>query len=167
MLATLESQTLAQRLEKLEKQSRHRVAGSVVLLVVAGLVLMGQATQQSKSVEAQQFVLRDASGKLRAKLASLDSTTAALSLYDANENVRARLVAGDSPALLLGDAGRSGPYARWRLALGVGAMGGGDTGPHLLLWDSQGTSRAELYVTEKQSGFFLYDANGKVLFKTP
>jgi hypothetical protein len=129
---------------------------------------MGQAAPQSKTIEAQEFVLRDASNKQRSKL-SLVEDTAVLSLYDANENVRARLVAGDRPGLLFFDAQRTGPYAKVRLALGVGDMGGGigDSGPHFLLFDANGRGRAELFVTENRSGLFFHDANGKVLFKAP
>lgn len=143
------------------------VAGTALLLAAAGMVLMGQGPQPARVVEAQEFVVRDASGKVRARLGMLDTATAALSLYDAAENVRARLVVGDRPALMLADAARSGPYARWRLALGVGNMGGGDSGPHLLMWDSGGTSRVELYVAQDKSGLFLYGRTGELLFNKP
>jgi len=158
-----------QRLEKLEKQNRRlRVGGGAFLLVAASLLLMGQAAPQSKTIEAQEFILRDTSNKQRAKL-SLVEDTAVLSLYDAKENVRARLVAGDRPGLLFFDAQRTGPYAKVRLALGVGDMGGGagDSGPHILLFDANGRGRAELFVTESRSGLSFHDANGKELFKAP
>lgn len=162
-------QTLVLRLEMLEKQNRRlRNWGKAVLLVVAGLLLMGQAGPNTNTIEAQEFILRDANNKQRARLALVEDTTV-LSLYDANENVRSRMVAGDRPGLLFFDPKRSGPYAKVRLALGVGDMGGGagDSGPHFLLFDADGRGRGELFVTEKRSGFFFYDANGKVLFKAP
>jgi hypothetical protein len=169
MEGRMEEQTLARRLEKLEKLNRRlRIGVGAVLLVVASLFLMGQAPPQSKTIEAQEFILRDANNKQRAKLSLVEDTTV-LSLYDANENVRARLVAGDRPGLLFFDAGRTGPYANVRLALGVGDMGGGagDSGPHFLLFDANGRGRAELFVTQNRLGLFFYDANGKVLFKAP
>ena len=156
-------------MEKLEKQNRRlRVGVGAFLLAAASLLLMGQAAPQSKTMEAQEFILRDAGNKQRAKLSMVEDT-AMLSLYDAKENVRARLVAGDRPGLLFFDAGRTGPYAKVRLVLGVGDMGGGagDSGPHILLFDANGKSRAELFVAENRSGLFLNDANGKELFKAP
>ncbi len=162
-------QAVVERLEKLEKQNRRlRAGGAVFMLAVASLILMGQAPSQSKTIEAQEFILRDGNHKARAKL-SLVEGTPMLSLYDANENVRARLVAGDRPGLLFFDAERSGPYAKVRLAIGVGDMGGGpaDSGPHFLLFDASGRGRAELFVTDSRSGLFFHDEKGKVLFKAP
>lgn len=89
-------EALARRLDRVERENRQlKRVGVVALAVIATVVLMGQTTQQSKVVEAEQvkanevearkFILRDASGKeARAELA---------------------LSADDSPHLTLSDRG--------------------------------------------------------------
>lgn len=59
------------RLESVERENRRlKGAGVVALAVIAAVVLTGQATprQVASLVEAEQFVLRDSSGKARAWL---------------------------------------------------------------------------------------------------
>jgi hypothetical protein len=56
------------RLEKVEKENRRlKRAGITCLLVAACVVLMGQA-RPSRTLEAERFVLKDASGRVRAEL---------------------------------------------------------------------------------------------------
>lgn len=62
---------IVHRLESVERENRRlKRAGVVALAVIAAVVLTGQATprQVAKLVEAEQFVLRDSSGKARAWL---------------------------------------------------------------------------------------------------
>ena len=59
---------LHDRLLKLEKQNRRfKQLGVAALIGVAALVVMGQAPSK-KTIEANEFVLRDASGNVRARL---------------------------------------------------------------------------------------------------
>jgi hypothetical protein len=56
------------RLRKLEQQSRwFKQIGTAVLIVFASAVVMAQAPLK-KSVEANEFILRDSSGNIRARL---------------------------------------------------------------------------------------------------
>jgi len=65
---TSDWQALTGRVEKLERQNRRlKQAGAVALIIAAAVLLMGQAST-SRTVEANEFVLKDASGKVRAKL---------------------------------------------------------------------------------------------------
>ena len=160
---------LSRRVHRIERENRLlQVTSAAMALLLAVLILMAQTRPQGGSIEAQEFVLRDAHGKQRAKLTA-DSAATLFSLYDANEKVRARLMAGDGPGLLLFDPAQDGPYARIRLALGVGNMGGGadDTGPHLLLWDGGGQPRVEMYTTPTRTGVQMYDAKGRNTFHAP
>lgn len=62
------TQTLARRLDRVERENRRlKGAGVVALALVAAMVLMGQATG-SKVIEAERFVLKDKDGKVRAEL---------------------------------------------------------------------------------------------------
>ena len=56
------------RLERLEKQSRRmKQIGVLVLVLIGAVLLMGQ-TSSNRTVEANRFVLRDESGRIRATL---------------------------------------------------------------------------------------------------
>jgi len=57
------------RLEKVEKENRRMKRAGLLCLLAAGCVLvMGQARPAARAVEAQSFVLQDASGAKRAEL---------------------------------------------------------------------------------------------------
>lgn len=59
---------LHNRIAKLEKQNRRmKQFGSVLLAVVAVIVIMGQSSAR-KTVEANEFILRDDGGSIRARL---------------------------------------------------------------------------------------------------
>ena len=56
------------RLERLEKQNRRiKQIGALALILIASVLLMGQASSK-RTVEANQFMLKDTSGRLRATL---------------------------------------------------------------------------------------------------
>jgi hypothetical protein len=64
--STLEA--LADRVAKLEAQNRRlKKAGIASFIVAAAVIAMGQAPEK-KVIEANEFVLQDASGKMRARL---------------------------------------------------------------------------------------------------
>ena len=74
---------LAQRVEKLEKANRRlKLAGVLALTLVGCLLLLGVASPD-RTVEAEEFILRDASGNRRAGLAVV-AQGPGLHLYDAN-----------------------------------------------------------------------------------
>jgi hypothetical protein len=77
---TPELSEILSRLERLERQNRRLKRTVLVFLAAAStIVLMGQA-QTSKTVEAQRFELKDASGKTRALLETVEDN-AVLALY--------------------------------------------------------------------------------------
>jgi hypothetical protein len=62
-------QAVLERLEKLERQNRRLKQVAVVGLALVGtLVLMGQATQKPRTVEADEFILRWPDGEVAATL---------------------------------------------------------------------------------------------------
>ena len=75
--------TLTARVEKLERQNRlfKRAALGLLLLPVCMLV-MGQA-QPSRTIEADEFVLKDSAGHMRAELTSIGGGLPALLFFDA------------------------------------------------------------------------------------
>ena len=61
-------QSIAARVEKLEKQNRlFKLCGLLLLLSASTLVVMGQA-RPTRIIEAQTFILKDANGNMRAEL---------------------------------------------------------------------------------------------------
>lgn len=99
-----EGRELMERVERLEKQNRKlKQAGAVALILAAAVFLMGQAAQK-KTVEANEFILRDTNGKLRAAL-DIYQGGPRLALYDAAGNVRGALdVFEYGPGLFLSNA---------------------------------------------------------------
>ena len=82
---------LLQRLDKLERSNRRlKLSGLVVLVGLAAFGLMGQARPPLQTVEAQEFVVKDATGAVRARL-GVSPTAVSLSLI--HEGGRVSLVA--------------------------------------------------------------------------
>lgn len=130
---TLATQTIVQRLEKIEKQNRTmKCAGLAVLIGVGSIVLMGQASPQSRTIDAEAFVLRDAGGKMRASL-RMDTILNApqLKLYDPTGKSRVEITA---------DAKQ----------------------PSIWLFDAEGRKRAAFATDEDSAGLQLFDPTGKV-----
>ncbi len=108
-------ETLARRLDRVERENRGlKQAGVVALAVIAGVVLMGQATwklappgKPGKVVGAEQFIVHDARGGVRAELGTLPNGTVRLVLYDRGNPGETRIIlsAGpeSSPALSFSD----------------------------------------------------------------
>jgi hypothetical protein len=98
---------LEHRLAKLEKQNRRfKQFGVVALIVPVLLVVMGQTTSK-KTIEANEFVLRDDSGHVRARLstATLPSgdpktSRAQFVLFDTQGSQRTMLDSGFSGSLI-------------------------------------------------------------------
>jgi hypothetical protein len=109
------------RLDVLERQNRRfkRAGATIVLLAVSATLLMGQA-RTTKVLEANEFVLKDASGKVRARLgigvtglqlpSHAPSDLASLQLYDSAAKPMARLMAAtDDGGLTLGPSSAGMP----------------------------------------------------------
>jgi len=101
---------MEQRLDRLERENlRWRRIGFLVLVVIAAMVLMGQAkvSRVAKVIEAEKFVVRDKSGKVRAALQTSAKDGPSLDLYDKNGKNRVQLaileVGGPTPILFLLD----------------------------------------------------------------
>ena len=81
----------AQRVERLERENRRlKRAGLVALALAAVLVLTGQA-RSSRVMEANRFVLRDTSGRVRAELKTEEDLSPRLVLLDSHGASRAWL----------------------------------------------------------------------------
>jgi hypothetical protein len=127
--------TLTQRLDRLERTCRRlKAMTAVVLLGVAATVLMGQTAphRPPRTLEAEEFVLRDNRGQVRAALGTTKNPSATvLRIDNENGNPRARLIVSSdgTSSLELMDSGD-----RIRVVLGVRDNGS----PRLWLGDEGG-----------------------------
>jgi hypothetical protein len=112
--------TLATRLERLERESRRwKTTALAIAIAAAAALVMGQTPTHRlpKSLEAEEFVLRDNRGQVRASLGTIQSPNATvLQIHGDNGKPRTRLtVASDGTSSLeMMDAGD-----RVRVLLGV------------------------------------------------
>jgi len=149
---------LLRRLERLERSNRRlKILAVVVLLGLGGIGVMGQARPPAQIVEAQEFIVKDASGNVRARLGSY-TAGASLTLY--HDAGRATLMA----------SGGRGPGAHLSLADGSGKIRGllllsqEAAGLYLSSVDATGPPRSPRAVFEVLNqgtgGFAFYDKNG-------
>ena len=98
-------EALANRVAQLEAQNRRlKKAGVASFIVAAALFAMSQAPAK-RVIEANEFVLQDASGKMRARLSMDMKDKPALTFFRDQTTPTASLAGGDEPFLLLTRAG--------------------------------------------------------------
>jgi hypothetical protein len=101
----LAMETLARRLDRLERENRRlRLAAVLVVALLSAVVAYGQApldlpapAKPGKIVAAQQFIVHDARGGVRAELGTLPDGTVRLVLYDRGYRDEKRIVLGVGP----------------------------------------------------------------------
>ena len=178
-----------ERLERLERSNRRlKVSGLVVLLGLAAVGLMGQARPALQTVEAQEFVVKDAGGVVRARLgasqsgASLNlsheggranlgvsggrSQGAHLVVTDSAGRVKSLLLVNpESVGLYLSPVDASGPPRSPRVVFEVLNQGTGG----FAFYDRNGQSRAQLgsVSDDGSSQVMVLDASGKPFWKAP
>ncbi len=168
---------LQDRLAALENQNRRfKQLGAALLIVVTSLIVMGQASSK-KTVEADEFIVRDSSGKVRIKLA-VDTKSGApeINLFDAEGKARVKLEAGFLPGLSLYDSqerhrgtfatndilgssvlmlmhadGKSGTLTREDDVFSSEVATLQATSNEFILMDDSGNKRARLFMTKKKT----------------
>jgi hypothetical protein len=171
--------TLQKRVAALERQNRRfKQASILILLTTMAALLMGQAAP-TRVLEAQDFVLRDASGRIRARL-GLWMAEPSLALYDSLGHPRV-LIDGTEPAVHLSDAN-----AIPRLSMMVTSFGASfsvsDTGGRVRadlgtrdsqnaatvsFYDEKATGRAAIGLVANAPVITLQDASGKPIWTSP
>jgi hypothetical protein len=138
---TSDLQSLASRVERLEGQNRFlKRAGLALLLLPVALIIMGQA-RPPRTIEAEDFILKDATGIRRAELKTMGGP-AGLFFFDSKGDSSS--LVGDGFVLLVDSE-------RTKAATSAGSgyvllnMSNGD--PNILLRDYEGFS-ASLGVTD-------------------
>ena len=163
----MNERTLAQRLDRLERETRRlKLTGIGILMAITAVVLMGQAMakQETKVIEAERFILKDAEGRDRGGLQVMADGRPILRLADEKGWPRAELVvlSNDTPALYFYDYQKGRDVGRRYLAwLGVSRHGS----VTLALVDREEQSEAQLSVPGPRLHFI--DKDGRVVWSAP
>lgn len=190
-------ESLARRLERVERENRRLRRGAVAVVgVIVAAILMGQGGSKGRIIEAEGFHLMDAAGARRGGLFTSPDGAVGLALYGKDGKALAMLAveADTSPSLWFTDKDGN---TRVRLGIGskennapfnLGAPGGKasvalfakpDGTASLNLFDKEGKERATLGHTALEmlrtgaveqtaaSSLVLFDKEGKVLWKAP
>jgi hypothetical protein len=155
MAESSDVQSIMRRLERVERENRRLKSLSLVIAIIVGAVLvMAQAPSHRtpRTIEAEQFILKDASGKVRADLSMADNTPVLALLSDKGSPL-VNLQGSDSPALTLSNAD-SKELLKLLASPDVNS---------LALYDGQ-TARVGVGVWKGDAGFALYDDTGKLLW---
>jgi hypothetical protein len=142
-------EALAIRVAKLEAQNRRlKKMGIASLVAAAAIIAMGQ-TPTKKVIEANEFVLQDASGKVRARLSMEFTDRPTLSFYNDKSTITASLAGGDNPFLTMQRVGNTGQV---ELAAGKDFVGLG-------IYEKE--IRAGLSVQKGVAALDVYDEKGR------
>ncbi len=157
-LSRLESQQA-----KLQRSNRHmRIMTGALLLVCGALFTMAQtSTAVPDTVEAQQFLLRDSTGKLRGAMGVLPDGAVGLNLSDPNGRTRVTvdLASNGTPGVDLYDQ-----EGKVRATMALGEAGQ----PGLGLYGPNGHLRTSLDVPGgKTAGLAFYKDDGQPAWGVP
>ena len=154
-------ETIVRRVDRLEAEvTRWRRIAAVLGLTAVVVATLGAAAPR-RVVEAQKFLIKDASGRIRVELGPSDSDKEiALRFRDAAGSQRLTLgLQEDTSLLVLGD--KTGRPRAGLVTLAQGA-------PAFTLYDTSGRARVELgLVREGDPHVSLMDARGGSAWKAP
>ena len=148
-LSTLEA--LRQRMDRIERENRRlKVGGGLLLAGLALLTLLGAGMATNKTLEAESFIVKDSSGKVRAVLGTTDPYNApGLVMYDqeGHANILLHLTGDGDPGFWL--------YEKDKVRATLNAVG---DRVHLQLYDPDTRMRASFVVAKDGSpSMELYD----------
>jgi hypothetical protein len=150
---------LIERLERLERSHRRLKAWAACLLVVAATVaVMGQARPGPQTIEAQEFLVKDPAGTVRARLGAYP-TGASLNLFHEAGRATLMVSANKAQGTHLSLADSSGRIK------GLVVLNQESVGVYLSPVDATGPPKSPRVVFEVQNqgmgGFAVYDKNGQ------
>lgn len=148
---TPDMQAVLERLENLERQNRRlKRVGLAAAILASSLVMMSQASP-NRTVEAQEFILKDAGGRVRGVLTAKTGAPR-LELRDANGIQAATLGSTSNGATLsLND-----PNGGAAVALGVTGYARG-----LSLYDANSQRRAEFNLEQEGPALSFFRTTGE------
>jgi len=171
----LELETLAERLDRLERQHRGmKRAGFLFLIAGVFLLLGGSTPSPSQTIEARGFLIRDVAGKVRGRFGTIGEGVNGLELLDEEGKALLEIGVGPEriPKIVLHDD-RSGGAVRVGIKgsapyLELEARGtprvflSAAPDPLLKLLDEKGAQRAAMWVqSDGLPALRFYGADGK------
>jgi hypothetical protein len=156
MSEPLEIPLILERLEGLERQNRRLKQTLAVAFVLLGSLFFMGAGKKGHVVQATEFLLKDADGRVRAAL-RMGSAGAYLAFYNSDGKAARGLlgVLPSGPALGLYDG-----KGKTRVSLGLT-----EKGANLTFHDSDEKLRAELGMLEEGPNLLFLDPDGKPVYK--
>ncbi|OFW41081.1 MAG: hypothetical protein A3J28_15815 [Acidobacteria bacterium RIFCSPLOWO2_12_FULL_60_22] len=182
--------SLTERLQRLEKQNRKFKQGCILVLVLSTCFLLMGQSPRSRTVEANEFILKDSNGKMRGVLrvrsnvpeftllddkggprislkANLEEDSSTMYFLGANGNVQAVLSGDKSGGLLsLGILGSHGAVlVAGSNSAGLGLLSNLSLDQQGRTWP--GNLGAELSVKSGVPSLALMDTRGKTIWSAP
>ena len=152
-------EALEKRVAGLERQNRWmKRAGSTIFLLLASVLLMGQA-RQPQAARARNFSLLDSKGRVVAELKTESDGIPSLSFYDDKGESNLTLLGGDVPGVVVGTDGHSMADLR-APSFGKDAQGKNTGASALKLFDAEGNLRVELGAFKSGPSLDFDDADG-------
>jgi hypothetical protein len=139
-----ELEGLTTRVETLERQNRRLRLGAVGLILLGALGSMAAVSPKPRTIEAEQFIIRDSKGRARVTIATAPVSGAAVSL------------APDEPAIWFSDV-----KGRDRLILTTDGMRLANSKSQPALDVTAGASQGQ------PASIKLYDSNSRVVWSAP
>jgi hypothetical protein len=148
---------------RLQRSNRHlrMMTGGLILLCCAAITMAETSATVPDTLEAQQLLLRDSTGKLRGAIGVLSDGAVGLNLEDANGRTRVTvdLASNGTPGMDFYDQD-----GKMRATMALGAAGE----PGVGLYGPDGHLRTALDVPKKDTpGLSFYHDNGKPAWGAP
>ena len=123
--------------------STHLIA--VVVITLFGVYLLGAAPRRERSVEAEEFILRNKAGDVVAEWTTSDDGEPKIELFDKGGELQCGLqVRNGCPALFMVSGHNKAKIQMFMLP---------DGSPSLVFLDQKGTIRVDLFASEEGSAF--------------
>ena len=182
---TEDTRDISERVTLLEREVRRwRISMVIVCTALAGAFLLGQAAPQRRTLEAQEFLLKEPNGQVQGHLFSTGAGSA-FTLSDNQGNAPLGMTfLNNETSISLWRSGLGANNERWlatfidrggaptiKLYNVAGSYQGKITpaaeGAGLTFWDSRDHKRVDLALSDASTRLSLLDPDGRTVWSTP
>lgn len=174
---------ITERVSLLERELRRwKVAAAIACTLLAGTFLLGQAAPQRRTLEAQEFVLKEPAGQVQARLFSTGGGPS-LTFHDGRGKVRLGLsFLNDETSITLHRAGEGGNFRFLATFIDrgdapvlnlynvhgsyQGKITPSAEGAGLTFWDTRDHKRLQMSLSEASTNLSLFDPDGRAVWST-
>jgi hypothetical protein len=180
---TESTQDIIERVTLLEHELRRwKVAATIACSLLAAAFLLGQAAPQRRTLEAQEFVLKEPAGPVQARLFASGGGPS-MTFSDARDKPRLSLsVLNDETSVTLLRAGAGGNFRYLATFIDrgdapvlnlynvhgsyQGKVTPSAEGAGLTYWDTRDRKRLELSLSDSTTSLSFFDPNGHAVWST-